>query len=143
LEHHLDRSTRDTYIYRLYPEYGTLRYAFALPISYRGKGEWEAYAWNSLVKLWPEAPLSLFPEILVWIYNEMRSVEPTFLALTGTFEVDRLKAYKRMFKKYIEVTELRPIKKTYNGATLDGMVVSFEPILSLQRTEAKHFDGVL
>ena len=126
--HNLDRNTEKTYIYRLYPEYGTLRYIFAMPISYRGNGEWEAHAWNSLTKLWPEAPLSVFPEILLWIYNELKAREKMFLRLTGTFEIDRLKAYRRLFRKHIELVELRQVSKVYNGATLNAVVVSMIPV---------------
>ena len=126
--HNLDRNTEKTYIYRLYPEYGTLRYIFAMPISYRGNGEWEAHAWNSLTKLWPEAPLSVFPEILLWIYNELKAREKMFLKLTGTFEIDRLKAYRRLFRKHIELVELRQVSKVYNGSELNAVVVSMVPV---------------
>lgn len=128
MEHFLDENTCYTYIYRLYPEYGTLRYVFAMPISYRGNGEWEAHAWNSLTKLWPEAPLSVFPEILLWIYRELKAREKMFLKLTGTFEIDRLKAYRRLFRKHIELVELRQVSKVYNGAILQAAVVSMVPV---------------
>ena len=128
MEHFLEENTCYTYIYRLYKERGTLRYVFAMPISYRGNGEWEAHAWNSLTKLWPEAPLSVFPEILLWIYNELKAREKMFLKLTGTFEIDRLKAYRRLFRKHIELVELRQVSKVYNGSELNAVVVSMVPV---------------
>jgi len=126
--HGLERNTELTYIYRLYIEKNSLRYVFSMPVSYRGDGEWEAHAWNSLVKLCPSIPMSAFPEILVWIRSELIRVEPTFKKLTGTFEIDRLKAYARLFRRSVKIESLRPVKKTFNGAELNGMVVEFIPL---------------
>lgn len=124
--HNLERDTEKTYIYRLYLEPGTLRYVFAMPISYRGNGEWEAHAWNSLTKLCPSLSLSAFPEIMVWIQQELERIEPTFKKLTGTFEVDRLKAYQRLFRKSFLLEELRQVTKEYNGVILNAKVVWFK-----------------
>jgi hypothetical protein len=126
--HNLTRNTDDTYIYRLYPEYGTLRYLFAMPVSYRGNGEFEAHAWNSLAKLCTGISLGMFPEILCWIHDELKHVDIRFKMLTGTFETDRLPAYARLFRKSVTINKLRRVWQTYNGAGLDGWTVEFIPL---------------
>ena len=149
--HLLERNTRRTYIYRLYPQYGTLRYVFAMPVSYRGHGEWEAHAWLSVYKLWPKdvrRPPGL-PQILLWIHDELEFLQKRswlyikvsnflekffkitymtyFSKLTGVFEVDRIKPYQRIFGKEFEFKELMNVHKVYNGKDLVAKYIEFKP----------------
>lgn len=125
--HNLIKNTTYTYIYRTYPAKGTLRYVFSMPISYRGNGEWEAHAWNPIAKLWPEAPNWAHADTLLWLHAELKKVEGRFVKLTGTFEIDRLKAYRRMFRKHFELHVLRGVEKYFNGALFKGAVVEIRP----------------
>ena len=81
----------------------------------------------SIYRLWPEAPRGRLPELLVWLHGELKRVEPTFKALTGTFELDRLEAYKRGFRKYLTVHELRREVKEYNGVLAMFAIVELLP----------------
>jgi hypothetical protein len=98
-----------------------------MPVSYRGNGEWEAHAWNSVKKLLSDMPLTAFPDAMVWIHNELKRVEPSFERLTGTFEVERMPLYKRLFRKSIEIKELRYVEKEFNGMVLKAKEVELIP----------------
>ena len=149
MEHNLERNTRLTYIYRLYPRKGTLRYAFSMPLTYRGKGDWEAHAWNSLYKLWPkdEGKFPDFLEILKYVYEEIERdqnhgkiykwfsrlmeklfkihILPYFCRMVGVFETSRLPIYRRMFNRYFDIEELYDINKEYNETELNAKYVAF------------------
>ena len=151
MEHNLERNTRLTYIYRLYPSKGTLRYAFSMPLTYRGNGEWEAHAWNSLYKLWPKdaGKMPDFIEILKYIHERIEKdrsrgklyrwfsrlmeklfkihILPYFCRMVGVFEIDRLPVYRRMFGKYFDIVELYDINKEYNEAELNAKYIAFIP----------------
>ena len=47
--HNLSKNTKYTYIYRAYDEFGTLRYKFAMPVSYRGSTKWYILLLNFIV----------------------------------------------------------------------------------------------
>ncbi len=151
MEHNIDRNNKLVYIYRLYPEKGTLRYIFSIPITYKGAGEWEVSAWNSLYKLWPKelGKRPEFIEILKYIYNSVEEEQthgkiymwfsmlleklfkvhilPYFCKLVGVFEVDRIPLYRRMFSKYFDISELKNINKVYNETELNAKYIAFIP----------------
>lgn len=123
--HNLERNTKNTYIYRVYERFGTLRYIFSMPVSYRGKGEFEAHAWNSVKKLCSSVSLFNFADGLRWIHSELKRIDKRFKCLTGTFECDRLKAYHRLFNS-ITIVVLRQTKKSYNGVLAKFCIVRFD-----------------
>ena len=125
--HSLEKNTDLTYVYRLYPYPGTLRYVFAMPITYRGGGEWEAHAWNSVYKLWPEGPRETYLTLMLWIHEELKRTEPRFRKLTGTFEIPRYAAYERIFRRWFDFVKLRRIQKVYNDCDFDAWVVEMRP----------------
>ena len=98
-----------------------------MPMSYRGHGEWEIHAWNAVNKLWPDAPQGIHAEAMLWIYKELKRVEPTFIVMIAMFEVNRMKAYRRMFRKYFDLHVLRNIEKEINGALFQGAIVEVRP----------------
>jgi len=124
--HLLSKNTENTYIYRVYTEPGTLRYKLAIPVSYRENGEFEVHAWNTARAVFPEAPLSLWADTMLFIMSELSIQDKRFKKLTGTFERDRLKTYKRMFSKVFDIVVLREIELNYNKCKAKAFVVEFK-----------------
>lgn len=126
-EHCLERDTQNTYIYRFYPRFGTLRYAFALPVSYRGDSRWELHSWNSVFQLWNRkewGPPPRGSEIIRWIIGRLREIESRFKTLVATFEEDRMKTYRRIFSTF-DLVPIMKIEKIYNGVLMRANIVEF------------------
>ena len=96
-----------------------------MPISYRDNGQWEAHAWNSIKKLWSEAPLGAFQDTMVWIINELTRIEPRFEMLIGTFEFERLYLYERLFSRFDLIPHGGELL-SYNGMVVLATIVEFQ-----------------
>lgn len=123
--HELTRNTENTYMYRVFDRPNTVDYKFTLPISYRENGEFEVHGWNSIKKLWPDAPLSWWGEGMYFIQNEIKRVDLRFMILTGKFRSDKFKFVERLFRGWAELVVLRIALETHNGDTKEFTTACF------------------
>jgi len=112
------------YFVRGYAYKGTLDFAGTITVVEREKGYWEPIGWMT-----PKcAEKTYYFDCMEKIENHLKVSEPDFVALTGTFQKDRLKVQERLWRKKYKLVPIKEIHKHYNDCVLDAVYVKFESI---------------
>ena len=114
------------FVMRGYVNKGDGRYFGVCTVIERGNGLWEPTAWQV-------NPPTNKKGLEVRPPNDYAIQGTKFLMslgyrVSGTFELHRLKAYKRMFRGFFTLVLIKNIDKTYNGKVLHFAYVEFKEI---------------